>query len=256
MKTFNIKQSRTFHFSLAGLFILQTLLGVLFLRQKKLKTEHKTVILEQKLLRMQMNPHFMFNTLSLILHFINSNKNKMASGYLVNFCNLLRSTLESVRKDMVPIKKVIYILKNYLDLQKLLHNNKFEYDIQVDSNIDTEDMSIPPMLIQPFIENAIEYGIHNKKGDGRIDVRFFRKGKRILCEVEDDGIGREKVRELENKKKINRKLHTIRVIKDRIQMLNKKFDEKIRIKTIDKLSDNNKALGTKVLIHLPYVNTF
>ena len=256
MKTLKINHSKAFHFSLVGLFIIQTLLAALFLRQRKLKAEHKTVILKQKLLRMQMNPHFMFNTLSLIHHFINSNKNKMASGYLVNFCNLLRSTLESCRKDMVSIKNIIYILENYLELQKMLHNNKFEYNIQVDSNIDVEDMSIPPMLVQPFIENAIESGIYNKNGNGRIDVRFFLKRNKILCEVEDDGIGREKVREIEKNKKIPGKLDTISIIKDRIQMLNKKFDEKINIMTIDKLSADNKSLGTKVLIHLPYVSTF
>ena len=255
-KDIRLKRSKNFNIGVGILFIILVFVGVLFLRQHKLKNEHKSVVLKQKLLRLQMNPHFIFNSLSNILHFINSNENKKASGYLTNFCKLLRTTLENTRRKLLPFEKEVNSLKNYLELQKLLYSNKFDYHIQVDINIDTEDMSIPPMLVQPFVENAIEHGIRHKTTPGRIDIRFFLKDKIILCEVEDNGVGRKKARETEINKRKGQKSLTTAIINDRIKTLNKKLKQKIRLRVIDKISNNYEALGTKVLIDLPYENIY
>jgi tetratricopeptide (TPR) repeat protein len=247
-----VAQSRAFNFGVAALFVILLLVGFLFLRQNKLKNEHKSTLLEQKLLRLQMNPHFIFNAFSNILRLIDTNENKQASIYLTTFGKLLRTTLESTREDMVPFEKEVSTLRNYLELQKLRYAEKFEYSLEVDEKIDQEDMSIPPMLVQPFIENAIEHGIRHKKSIGRIDVRFILKGKKILCEVEDDGVGREKAWEAEYAERGDRKSLATEIIIDRIKVLNKKFKQKIRLEIIDKQSTTMKALGTKVVIDLPW----
>lgn len=251
-----IKQSRIIIAGIAGILIVLLLMGTLFLRQNKMKNEHKTVLLEQKLLRLQMNPHFIFNALSNILNFIDGKENEKASNYLTTFSKLLRTTLESTREDMVPFEKEVSSLRNYLELQKLRYKDKFEYHLEVDKNIEMEDMSIPPMLVQPFIENAIEHGIRHKKMPGRIDVRFFLKDKKILCEVEDDGVGREKAWEAEASERSGHKSLATEIIRDRIENLNKKFKRKIKLEIIDKLSENEEATGTKVLLDLPYGSVY
>jgi len=252
LKALKINQSRTLNFGLAGMFLILVLVGMLFLRQNKIKNEHKTVVLEQKLLRLQMNPHFIFNALSNILNFIDGKENALASNYLTTFSKLLRTTLESTRQDLIPFEKEVGSLRNYLELQKLRYGNKFDYAIEVDENIDIEDMSIPPMLVQPFIENAIEHGIRHKKTPGRIDVRFFLEGKKILCEVEDDGVGREKAWEVEVKERSGHKSLATDIIRDRIKTLNKKFRQKIQLQIIDKKSEAMEALGTKVVLDIPF----
>lgn len=251
-----VVQSRNFNIGVALLFLILLLVGLLFLRQNKLKNDHKSTLLEQKLLRLQMNPHFIFNAFSNILRLIDIKENKKASVYLTTFGKLLRSTLESTREDMVPFEKEIGTLKNYLELQKLRFPEKIEYFLEVDEKIDQEDISIPPMLVQPFIENAIEHGIRHKKTIGQINVRFELKGKKIVCEVEDDGVGREKAWEAEYVERGDRKSLATEIIKDRIKVLNKKFKQKIRLEIIDLKSEKAEAMGTKVILDLPYGSVY
>jgi sensor histidine kinase YesM len=120
-------------------------------------------------------------------------------------------------------------------------------------NLDPEDVVIPPMLIQPFIENAIQHGIHHKEGTGHVTVRFLLKGDKILCEIEDDGIGREKSMETEfRKEKIHKSLAT-NIITERIRAINKPLKKKIRLDIIDLKSEKNEPLGTKFVIGLPLI---
>ena len=126
LKEMRVVQSRMFNIGVAALFVVLLLVGLLFLRQNKLKNEHKSTLLEQKLLRLQMNPHFIFNAFSNILRFIDNNENKKASNYLTTFSKLLRTTLESTREDMIPFEKEVGTLRNYLELQKLRYPAKFE----------------------------------------------------------------------------------------------------------------------------------
>ena len=256
LKDSKLSQARMANYGMIAFVFVLGLVGVMFVRQNKIKNEHKTVLLEQKLLRLQMNPHFIFNALSNILNFVDKNDNKNASNYLGTFSKLLRTTLESTREDMVPFEKEVSSLENYLELQKLRYKEKFDYHVEVDENIDKEDMSIPPMLVQPFIENAIEHGIRHKKTPGRIDVRFFLKDKKILCEVEDDGVGRKNAWEAETKERASHKSLATDIIKDRIKNLNRKFKQKIQLEIIDKISENAEATGTKVLLDLPFRSVY
>jgi len=247
-----VAQSRNFIIGMGILLVVLILMGVLFIRQNKLKNEHKSTLLEQKLLRLQMNPHFIFNALSNIMHAIEENENKNALSYLHKFSKLLRTTLESSREDYILLEDEITSTEHYLELQKLRYEEKFEFSIETDEKIDLENAVIPPMLIQPFIENAIEHGIRHKVDKGHIIVRFNLKDQKIVCEIEDDGVGREKAWEAEYKHKEHKSLATS-IILDRIQAINKKMKEKIRLEIIDLKSDLNEPLGTKVVIDIPLV---
>jgi hypothetical protein len=251
VKDLRIQQSRFFLFGMGAFIIVIVLMALLFIRQNKIRAEHKTVVLEQKLLRLQMNPHFIFNALSNILNLINRNETPVASKYLTKFSKLLRSTLEGSRKDMIKLDEEIEGLENYLELQKLRFGKKFEYEIHVDDRIDTESTMIPPLLVQPFIENAIEHGIKHKKTKGHVYVRFLAEENQVVCEIEDDGIGREKAWEINYEKRKDHESLATTIIEERIRSLNKNLRKKIRFKIIDLKSEDDKALGTKVVIALP-----
>jgi LytS/YehU family sensor histidine kinase len=200
-----------------------------------------------------MNPHFIFNALSNILNFVNREDKKNAANYLTSFSRLLRTTLESSREDYIVLEDEISNIKNYLDLQLLRYEDKFDYSIDVDEDIDKENAIIPPMLIQPFIENAIEHGIRHKEDKGHIFVRFKLENNKVICEVEDDGVGREKAWEAEYQKRKTHKSLATEIIQDRIQALNKKLKQKINLNIIDLKTDGNEPTGTRVVLNIPYL---
>jgi LytS/YehU family sensor histidine kinase len=246
-------QARNTMIGIGILFLVMVSMGLMFLRQNKLKNEFKSNILEQKLLRIQMNPHFMFNALSNIHNLLVQDRTEKASDYLVSFSQLLRNSLESSREDHILLEEEINILRNYLELQQLRYDNKFDFSIETDPDVDTENAIIPPMLIQPFIENAIEHGIKHKEGKGHIITRFKLVKNRLVCEVEDDGIGRQQAWETEYSLKKEHKSLATEIIMDRIKILNTKFRQKINLSIIDKLSDTEQPLGTLVRLELPYM---
>jgi tetratricopeptide (TPR) repeat protein len=254
IKDLQLRQSRILLIGMGGLVFIIIFMALLFIRQNRIKAEARTVLIEQKMLRLQMNPHFIFNTLSNIMNFIEKKKADKAVHYLSNFSSLLRSTLETTRKDEILLAEEIHGLINYLELQKLRYEDIFDYRIEVDEKLDPDEMSIPPMLIQPFIENAIEHGIRHKKAKGNIVVRFILKGKIIICEVEDDGIGREKAWEAAYKSHKGHKSMATDIIKDRIANINKRMKSNISLSIIDLKSETDQALGTLVRLELPYVS--
>jgi len=253
VKNLTIKQSRNYLFLMGVFVVIIVLMAWLFIRQNKIKAEHQTIILEQKLLRLQMNPHFIFNALSNILNFINRKDTVNAANYLTSFSKLLRSTLESSREDYILLEEEIKSLKNYLNLQLLRYTGKFEYSIEIDEEIDIENAIIPPMLIQPFIENAIEHGIRHKQGKGHIYIRFRLEEKKVICEVEDDGVGREKAWETKYQKRKTHKSLATEIITERIQSLNKKLKQKIKLNIIDLKTATNEPSGTRVVLDIPYL---
>jgi len=248
-----VVQTRNLNIGIIVVFVILLLVGILFLRQNKLKNEHKSTLLEQKLLRLQMNPHFIFNALSSIHSLMNPRDVNKASDYLGNFSRLLRSSLESSREDYILLEEEINSLKNYLELQQLRYEKKFDYKIDVDPKIDLESAIIPPMLLQPFIENAIEHGIEHKEAKGHIHIRFNLENKKLACEIEDDGVGREKAWEVEYAKKGKHKSLATEIIRDRIIILNKKLKQKINLSIIDKISETEQPTGTLIRLDLPYI---
>lgn len=236
----------------AGVLIISLFL-LLFFQRKRLKAEQNSHSLEQKLLRSQMNPHFIFNSLASIQNFVINHKANEASIYLARFSQLVRNILDSSVDEYVPLQKEIETIQNYIELQKVRYAGQFEYTLIVDEKIDEEIMMIPPMLAQPFIENSIEHGIKYKETTGHIEIRFKLEGNLIRFEVEDDGVGREKAREIELKqKRIHRSMSTS-ITQERLTKLNKKLKHKIRMEIIDLKDNLGKACGTKVTFGIPVV---
>jgi hypothetical protein len=253
MKNMEIRQSRIYLFVMGGFVVMIAFMALLFIRQNKMRADQKSIELEHKLFRLQMNPHFIFNALSGILHLINKEDIKNAGHYLTSFSHLLRSTLKSSREDYILLEEELESMRNYLNLQSLLYMDKLTYSIEVDEAIDLEDAIIPPMLIQPFVENAVVHGIKHKEGKGNVSLSFKLENKTLICEVEDDGVGRKKSSEI--KSKIGKKHQSMAtdIIQDRIQTLNKKLKQRIKLEIIDKLSETSESLGTRVVLRLPYL---
>jgi tetratricopeptide (TPR) repeat protein len=250
LKEYEIKQSRIMLFGASGLLVLGGLIVLLLFRQNKLKTEQERITLQQKLFRSQINPHFVFNSLTNIQHMILSEEAEQASMYLADFSTLVRSVLNSTITDRITYDQEIKIIKSYLELQKLRYEN-FEYKIEVDSMIDIENLTIPPMLAQPFIENAIEHGFKNKKEEGQLDIVFKFGRSIIVLEIIDNGIGRKRSSEIQMKQGKQKQSLSTGITRERIKVLNKRKTDKFQLQIIDLLCDNGEANGTKVIFKIP-----
>lgn len=251
LKETKARQNRIIFWGSGLLMFLAILMLIVLLRQGQLKNSHKTILLEQKLLRSQMNPHFIFNSLSSIQNSIINEETEKAMRYLTRFAKLMRQILESSNVESVSLSDEITTIDNYLALQKIRFPEKFNYKIDVDPTIDTESFHIPPMLTQPFIENAIEHGIKYKGTVGRIEIRINRQNELILIEIEDDGIGREKSKELRQKYDKDHKSLATAITQERIRLLNKKQRKNIMLDIIDLKDELGEPSGTKVVFRVP-----
>jgi hypothetical protein len=187
-------------------------------KQKESELELNQLDTEQRLLRAQMNPHFLFNSMASIQSFISENQADLAESYLARFARLMRRILEQTRKHEIALDEEIETLNLYLELEQLRFGHRFDFAIHVDENISQEGILLPPMLTQPFIENSIQHGMSHKKEKGTIEVSFALKGELLVCTVADDGIGREKAAEL-NKKRKGHTSRAMEVTQDRMQKL-------------------------------------
>jgi len=251
LKESRLEQNSYFLFGSLGLLLIILMFGYILIRQDKLKTNQKMILLQQKLFRSQMNPHFIFNSLTSIQGFITEKDPRTASRYLSRFAKLIRNILDSSIEEFIPLGDEITTIENYLELQKVRYEGKFDYTIDVDDAIDTESLTIPPMLAQPFIENSIEHGFKHLKSKGNIFIQFSLKDKLIVFEVEDDGIGRERAKEVIRKHNKDHKSLATAITFERIRVLNRKLKKKIQLQIIDLKNAENKPSGTKVQINIP-----
>lgn len=228
-----------------GILLLVIILGGTYLyRQRKVIAEQKEKILEQKLLQMQLNPHFIFNSLQAIQEYIYSNNEQQASKYLSKFARLMRLTLENSRQENILLKTEIELLDNYLALQKLRIGDKLEYHITIAEDIDPSFTEIPPMLVQPFVENAVEHGVKMKEGNGVVMVSFSLTGNMLNIIVSDDGPGITTSAQAKDHHSLS-----VQIIKERLALLGKKKKIKPQLKISDLGTTQNK--GTRVEINLP-----
>ena len=244
-----ISQRNQLILALVIFFTLIVLMVYLFYRNKRLQAKHKTIQLEQQLLRSQMNPHFIFNSLIAIQSYIYKKDLIEAGDYLAKFANLVRLILENSRSEFILFEKEVNTLELYFELQLLRFENKFTYAIEIDKNIETGNISIPPMLAQPIIENAIEHGLRHKKQGGFIHIRFDKKDDSILFKVEDNGVGRLKASELKKLKKFESV--AISIIKERLAILSKKYKKIFNMKITDLKDKTGTPSGTEVTFSMP-----
>jgi tetratricopeptide (TPR) repeat protein len=252
IQNLQIKQSGYLIFGLISLVLIIIGIGFLWLRQNRIKTLHTKIELQQKLLRSQMNPHFIFNAMTSIQNFIYKEEPQKAADYLSSVFKLMRSILEGSKHEYVSLEKEISTLRYYLILQQLCYQHKFDFVIDVDAEMDTENINVPPMIAQPFIENAIEHGISNKTdGKGMVTIRLKQQGEKFRLEIEDNGIGREKANEI-NKHRGDKHLSVAtNITQERITLLNGNGSKKISMKIIDLRNGAGEATGTKVVFEFP-----
>jgi sensor histidine kinase YesM len=236
---------------LAALAIIVVLFAFILRRQQILKNSRQTLMLQQRLLRSQINPHFIFNSLSSIQNAIINQEPEKASKYLTRFSKLIRNILDSSVEESVTLEDEISNIENYLALQKIRFPDKFDYTITVDEKLDTDRIIIPPMLAQPFIENAIEHGIKHKETKGHVHIRFMRQDKLMLFEIEDDGVGRQKARKIQMDQNRDHKSLATNITLERINVLNKKFKKKITLDIIDLGVEDGEPKGTRVVFGVP-----
>ena len=216
----------------------------------KLQLENYLLNLEQKALQLQMNPHFIFNVLNGIKALGNSGKTKELNTTISQFSILLRSILNNSRLEEVSLKDEIEILKNYLDLEQKMSSKKFEYTIKTTlNNTDAAEILIPPMLVQPFIENSIKHGINSILKDGKIAVNFEVKQRSLHCTIIDNGIGFYESKK--GKEATNHKSIALEVTQERIKNISKNSTFKI-----EELKKEQLILGTKVHFKIPLKTDF
>lgn len=199
-------------------------------------------------LRSVMNPHFFFNALSSIQYFIAQNDRKNAIDYLSTFSRLVRGILEHSVSNTIKLTEEIEQLKNYIALERLRFEEKFDSHFEIDERLDLKGTEIPSLLIQPYVENAIIHGLYNKRESGTLKISIQKESDAILFEVLDNGIGREAAREFRDKNMVGRKSLGTAITEERLSLINNQY--KVSIEVIDLFDENNKPAGTCVKIWL------
>lgn len=228
------------------------------LQLHQLQLENKLNNLKLENLRSQMNPHFIFNALNSIQEYIILNQKNLASDYLGKFSDLVRSYLKHSSQEKVSLQEEIECLEVYLQLEQMRFEEKFTYKIKVDPNLETDQIYIPTMLIQPYVENAIKHGLLHKKENCFLSISFSlgnKETKNIICVVQDNGIGRQKAKEIQLKRRKNHQSFATQANKDRLELLNNNKSEAIGVVIKDLFDAQKNPVGTKVTIKTPYYNT-
>ena len=241
-----------------GVLILLVAFLLVANNRKRLRKEEERFILnsklhemETKVIKAQMNPHFMFNSLNTIQQFIITNENDKAQYYLSKFSRLIRKLLENTAKDYNSVADEIDILNRYLEIESLRFSNVFQYSIDVDKRIDESKTFIPHFLIQPFVENAIWHGLLSKEGDKKLSIYFeLIDEHKIACTIDDNGVGRKNSSVRQN---LEKKSLAINFIQQRLDLMNKIMKGDFKITIIDKTDANGNSEGTKVMITLPII---
>ena len=223
---------------------------IFYFRQLKIKQQTQEIEMSQTLLRTQMNPHFIFNAMSVIQSYIYENDPTKSSKFLVSFSKLIRLILENSPKEFITIETEIDILDKYLKTQKLRFENRFDFKITAPEELIFKKVLIPPMITQPFVENSIEHGQLNIVENGHIHIEFKQVDNMLFVKIEDNGIGR---KESEKKKmKKNHKSMALNITKERVNILNKKYKSKATVEIGDLKQE--KYSGTLVELYLPLLN--
>ncbi len=227
-------------------FIAAILFFVLLINRRRLRAKQKQILSEQKLNRLQMSPHFIYNTLISVQNFMLENDTENSVFYMSKFAKLMRDILESTQKDFINIDDELEMLGLYVDFQKLRSANKFEYTVDIDPEIDTEITLIPPMIIQPFIENAIKHAFNDKIINPKINLQITANNKKISIKVSDNGLG------INSKKHSSKKKHNslaIKITKNRLKNMYVKGSVVFNMQDISEI--DNTLSGTVINIEVP-----
>ncbi|QNM85328.1 tetratricopeptide repeat protein [Polaribacter pectinis] len=221
-------------------------------RQRLFDNEKRILTLEQDVLRTQMNPHFIFNALNSIKHYIINNEQKNAVHYLNKFSKLIRKILESSALKEVSLQEELETVDLYMNIENIRFSNGINYHIHVDETLDLSEIKVPPLVLQPFLENALWHGLSSKKGDKKIILSVQKLSNDFIqIEIEDNGIGRKASAKIKSNKVINKKSIGIELTIERLNNFIKDFKNPFSINFNDLLDTNENSLGTKVILKIP-----
>jgi hypothetical protein len=218
--------------------------------QTQKELQHKATELEIQALRAQMNPHFIFNCLSSINRFILKNESEAASDYLTKFSRLIRMVLINSKKSFITLEDDLEMLRLYLEMERLRFKNSFDYSMSFQNEVDAGCIYIPPLLLQPFVENAIWHGLMNKEDNGKLLISISKERNYLTCIIEDNGIGRSKATELNSKSAEKKKSLGLQITKERLALLNKETDENTYFEVKDLYDKNGDACGTRIILKI------
>jgi LytS/YehU family sensor histidine kinase len=213
--------------------------------------QHKAAQLEMHALRAQMNPHFLFNSLNSINRFILQNNSEQASQYLTKFSRLMRLILQNSQSELIPLENELEALRLYLELEAVRFDHHFSYVVQVDPEVDVSALKVPPLIIQPYVENAIWHGLMHKEEKGHLTVKLFQEEEFLICSITDDGIGRKKAAELKSKSASTHKSMGMKITADRIAIMKSSKAGDNHIQITDLVLPDGQPAGTRVELKIP-----
>jgi ligand-binding sensor domain-containing protein/two-component sensor histidine kinase len=239
-----------------ALLLVVTMIYVVYLNRvrqirQKANIDKQLSQMELKALQAQMNPHFIFNSLNSIREMILNAENKEASHFLSKFAHLMRMTLDQSSQSMVSLRNTIEYLQRYMEMESI-RNSQFTYKVDVDPQLDIDETLVPPMLIQPFIENSLWHGVSAKNRSIHVNIAFRKNGDTLICTIDDNGIGIDQAQKQKQEQGSRHQSHGIANIKDRMKLLNEKYALKAHFSVADKKTAADPyAKGTLVTLYLP-----
>ncbi|MGR3854242.1 tetratricopeptide repeat-containing sensor histidine kinase [Chryseobacterium indologenes] len=242
-----IRKKNVFNYGLIGaLIVLTGLIIFIFRMLKKVQIKNKKIALQS--LRREMNPHFIFNSLNSVNHFIATNNELEANQYLTKFSKLMRGVMENSTEDFIPFQQELDLLQNYLALEKTRFADKFDYEIEVDENLNMQNLQVPGMLIQPFLENAVWHGLRYRTEKGFLTLSFEKSESHLKILIEDNGIGIEESKKQKTEHQKTREGRGMKNTLERIQLLNDLYKKDITCSIKDK--ENNSGVLVTIRMNL------
>ena len=249
IQALQLKRNKGVIVGLISALVLIVVIVFLLTRNNRLAARQRTIELEKKVLRSQINPHFLFNALNSIQHFFLNHEEKRANKYLSDFSQLMRMILDNSSRKRISLAEEMSFIERYLSLEQARLNGKFDFDIKTDDLLDPLQTFIPPLIVQPFLENAVWHGIQPMEGQGAIRITFSFEKDVLCCRVEDNGIG------IESSKRIkNGNLHQSKgmsITQERLELLKgrKYYQSDIHIEELK--DENHNPAGTRVEFKVP-----
>ncbi|MEM5566557.1 tetratricopeptide repeat protein [Psychroserpens sp. AS72] len=245
------RNKKIFWYSMLVLAIIVGILVALY-RTRQLSQEKQILTLEQDMLRSQMNPHFIFNSLNSIKLYIINNEKENAVYYLNKFSKLIRKILVASSEKENSLEDELDTMKLYMNIENIRFSNEIDFEISVDDNINTANIKLPSLVLQPFLENALWHGLSSKKDDKKIELHVYRtQDDFVMISIKDNGIGRDKSEKINRDKFIKRKSVGIAITKARLANFSKDYTNDYQIEIEDLYDDNKNAIGTNVIVQIP-----
>ena len=256
-----LSNQRLLIYGAAGLFLLSVTVLILLLSRAKINAKRRISEMNRKIseitqanLRQQMNPHFIFNTLNSIQYYMYQHDKLATNNYLTKFSSLMRKVLENSRHTSVPLRDELDALNLYLELEMIRFKDKFEYEINIDEEIDTLLYKVPTMLIQPYVENSISHGLMPNETKGHVKIDLKLESEYILCTIEDNGIGREAALEKKKNSDGNHNSLGTQIVSSRLELVNSLYGTTLKTTYTDLRNEKGEAAGTRVEIQIPILS--